>query len=463
MNLSRTMACGVSLICGMAWSQGAAERPSLDRCIATALEVNPDVRSASARITAAKAAIEEASSAFYPQIGLAGTWARTDNPPQAFFMSLNQRRASLQKDFNNPEETENARGSVTAQWRLYDSGRRDADRETAALNARAEAYSLETVRNELVFEVTHAYLGLLQAREFVAVRQEAIASLEEHLRVAHERVAAGGALKTDVLNLEVQLSQAREERIRADHGVELARVALNAVIGKDLVQMVDVPTLTGSVSQASGKTAPAEASPESRPEWGAVQARIGMAETMTKRARRDYLPVVNAFGSVDWDSEPFSGPEQSYLVGAAVELNLFDGFRTRAGLARASAALVSAQAQADKLRTMLALDATRSRLNEREARERLEVAARGIAVAEEALRITRERYVQGAAAVTDLITSQTGLTATKARQVAAHYDHLIALADVERAGGRLAATRAHQVTGMDWVEENSGAARKVAQ
>ena len=462
MNLSNTVACGISLICGMACSLGATERPSLDRCITTALEVNPDVRSASARITAAMAAIEEASSAFYPQIGLAGTWARTDNPPQAFFMSLNQRRASLQKDFNNPEDAENARGSVTAQWRVYDSGRREADRETVALGARAESYSLETVRNELVFEVTHATLSLLQAREFVAVQQEAVASLEEHLRIANARVATGGALKIDVLNLEVQLSQAREERIRANNRVELALAALNAAIGKDLVQMADVPFLTDHMSLIAGK-ASVEAAPESRPEWGAAQARIGMAEAMTKRARRDYLPVVNAFGSVDWDSEPFSGPEQSYLVGAVVELNLFDGFRTRAGLARASAALISAQAQADKLRTMLALDVTRSRLKEREARERLEIAAKGIAVAEEALRITRERYVQGVAEVTDLITVQTGLTAMKARQVAAHYDHLIALADIERAGGRLAATRAHKVSGMDLVEEHSGAARKVSQ
>ena len=426
---------GVGLGLSVAWTAVSAERVTLDRCLAAAWDGNPDVRSATARLEAARAAVSEASSAYFPQVGLAGTWTRTDNPPQAFFMSLNQRRASLQKDFNNPDDIENARGSVIAQWRLYDSGRRGADRRAAQQGAQAAGYSLETVRNELVFEISKAYYGLLQSREFVGVRDEAVRSLEEHLRLAGERVKAGSALKTDVLNLEVQYSQAREDLIRAKNAIRLARAALNAAIGSDLVKESDLHDLSDSGGQPV-KTDPA--SPESRPEWRAVQAQVAAAEAMTQRARREYLPAVNAFGSLDWDSEPFRTPERSYLVGAAVEWNIFDGFRNRAGLTRASAGLVAAQAEADKLRILLALDLTRSHLNEQESRERLEVASRSLTAAEEALRITRDRYQQGAAEVTELMTAQVGVTATKARQTAARYDNLIALADKARAAGRAA-------------------------
>ncbi|MEI8351147.1 MAG: TolC family protein, partial [bacterium] len=332
-------------------------------------------------------------------------------------------------------DIENARGSVIAQWRLYDSGRRGADRRAAQQGAQAAGYSLETVRNELVFEISKAYYGLLQSREFVAVREDSVRSLEEHLRLAGERVKAGSALKTDVLNLEVQYSQAREDLIRAKNAVRLARAALNAAIGSDLVKESDLQDLSDSRGQPV-KTGPD--SPDTRPEWRAVQAQVAAAEAMTQRARREYLPVVNAFGSLDWDSEPFRTPERSYLVGAAVEWNIFDGFRNRAGLTRASAGLVAAQAEADKLRILLALDLTRSHLNEQESRERLEVASRSLAAAEEALRITRDRYQQGAAEVTELMTAQVGVTATKARQTAARYDNLIALADQARAAGRAA-------------------------
>ncbi len=422
-------------VTGLSLTGRAGTAPTLSQCITTALKGSPDIRSASARVDAAVAAVKEASSAYYPQLGLAGSWMRTDNPPQAFFMSLNQRRASLEKDFNHPDDIENARGSVVAQWRVCDGGRRMADKRAAKMGAQGLESSLDTVRNDLVYQITRAYYGTLQARAFVTVREEAAKSIAESLRLASERFEAGSALKTDVLNLEVQLSQAREDLIRARNGLQLAMAALNTAIGEELLKSSELSDLSDPPDQFDRPDSVGKI--ESRPEWGTVQAQVRMAEARVSRARRDYAPVLNAFGSVDWDAEPFHGAEQSYLVGAAVELNVFDGFRTRAGLARASADLVAAQAEADKLGSKLRLDMTESLLNEQEACERVEVTEKSLANAEEAFRITEERYKQGAADITELMAAQVGLIATRTRRVAAQYDSLIARVNVERAGGRL--------------------------
>ena len=416
---------------------GEADRRTLNDCIAVALKASPDVRSASARLDAARSAIKEAASAYYPQVGLAGNWMRTDNPPQAFFMSLNQRRASLQNDFNHPEDTDNARGSVVAQWRVFDSGRREADRQAATFGARASEQSLAAVRNDLVYEITKAYYGILQVRGFVTVQEEAANSISESLRVATERFKAGGAMKTDVLNLEVQKAQADEELIRARNGLKLSVAALNAAVGVEWLKPADVDGLASRTDPADWRDQSGSQTIESRPEWRAMESQVGMAEALATRARREYLPVVNAFGSVDWDSESFGGAERSYLAGAAIELNVFDGFRTRAGVAKAASALIAAQAQADKLKAMLALDLTRARLNVQEAGERMVVAGKALAGAGESLRITQERYKQGAAMITELMAAQAGFTATRIRNVAARFDWLIARADVERASGEL--------------------------
>jgi len=426
------------IIAGVGSWVGAEESLSgvtLGHCIRTALKASPDVQSARARLEAAKAAVKEASSAYYPQLGLSGGWTRTDNPPQAFFMSLNQRRASLQKDFNNPDDTDNIRGSVVAQWRILDGGRREADRRAASLGEQASELMLESVQNDLVYQITRAYYGILQVRSFVVVQDEAVKNLSESLRVATERTTAGSALKTDVLTLDVQLSQAREELIRAKNGLKLGVAALNTAIGQAVIGLADVAALKGDDVPAALTSEPV-AGIEARPELQAMVARVRAMEAMTARARREYRPVVNAFGSVDWDSETLSGFERSYMAGAAVEFNIFDGHRNRAGVARAVAAEAEARAEAEKLRQALMLDLTQSRLGEQESRERLEVAAKTLASAGEALRITQERYQQGVAMITELLTAQVGLTATRTRQVAAQYDCLIARANVERAMGR---------------------------
>jgi outer membrane protein len=423
---------------------------SLDHCIRAALEASPDLQGAEARLEAARAAVRDAQSAYYPQVSLGANWMRTDNPPQAFFMELNQRTASLEKDFNNPDDTENTRGSVSARWRLYDGGRREADGRAARLTGEAAARMTEAARNELIFQVTRAYYGVLQATAFMEIQREAVASVEESLRVAKERLSAGSAIRTDVLNLEVQHSQAREDLIRVTNGRKLAVAALNTAVGREvLAESAVVPVVT--TVEPLQRMVVAERDVEQRPELAGIRLQERATEAMAQRARRDYYPVISAFGSADWDSQSMDNFEQSYIVGAAAELNVFDGFHNRAALAGAKAMHRSAQAMNAKVRNQLLLDLKQAKLREEESWERMGVAEKSVTSAEEALRITKERYQQGASDITELLTAQVGRTATRSRWVAAYYDYKVALSDVDRASGKLE---------FDWREKASDAPAK---
>ncbi|HHE75342.1 MAG TPA: TolC family protein, partial [Desulfobacteraceae bacterium] len=216
---------------------GTSQAASLDECVTAALENNPDVQAGMERINAARFMIKQAKSAYYPRLYLAGAYAYTDNPT-AFMMTLNQRNLNMMApgfDPNDPEATDNARLTLGLKYRLYNGGTNVIGIEMAEVGKEAHEFQLRAVRNELIYQVTRGYYGVLQAQAFVQVQEESISSLGENLRVARERYKAGSAVKTDVLNLEVKLAQAREDLIRASHGVQLAIASLNAAIGSDLV------------------------------------------------------------------------------------------------------------------------------------------------------------------------------------------------------------------------------------
>ena len=121
----------------------------------------------------------------------------------------------------------------------------------------------------------------------------------------------------------------------------------------------------------------------------------------------------------------------------AAEVDFFDGFRRGAAVSGAKARERAAQAEAEKAASNLRLDLTSASIQAGEAWERLDVARKSIENAEEALRITQQRYEQGAADLPELLTAQTGLTGTRTRNVAALYDYLIALSNLDRARGQL--------------------------
>jgi len=211
---------------------------TLDQCIRTSLESNPDVKAGLQRIAAAQASIKQATSAYYPVLFLSGAYALTDNPTQAFMMSLNQRNLNMTTPGfspNDPDSTDNIRFSVGMKYSLYDGGQRRSHVTSSKRGSAAAELGLASVRNELIHQVIRGYYGLLQARAFVQVQTESVESLEESLRVATERFNAGSAVKSDMLNLEVKLAQAREDLIRAENGVQLSRAGLNTAIGKEMI------------------------------------------------------------------------------------------------------------------------------------------------------------------------------------------------------------------------------------
>jgi len=414
---------------------------TLEAVVRAALDHNPDVAAAEERVAAARAAIRQARSAWWPMIGVSAQHARTDNPPQAFMMSLNQRALDMRSpafDPNEPDDTGNTRLSLGLKWRLLDFGRREAGIEAAEAMARAREAMAEAVRNQLVYEVTRAWYGALQAREFERVQAAQVASLEESLRIAREREARGAAIRGDVLSIEVRLSEAREDLVRARNAVQLAVAALNTAVGRDLATVEALPESSGTLAAAKGAELRDDVSLEDHPAARAAAAAVEARRFAARRAQAEFRPTLSAFASSDWDSEDVAGFEQSYLAGVVAELDLFDGFRRRGAVAEAMAEVRAAEAEARRTLDQLRFDLRQAVIRAREAAERLQVVAQAEAAAAEALRITRARYEQGAADLAELLNAEVAHASIRSRRVAAHYDHHIAHANVERARGRLA-------------------------
>lgn len=410
---------------------------TLEECIDASLRDNPDVRAATERVQAARAAIKSARSAYYPTLTASSTYARTDDPTQAFMMMMGQRRVSMTSDFNNPPDTDNLALSLGVKYCLYDFGRRGLSTEMAQGNAEVSRLVLRGLQNDLIHQVTRGYYTVIQANAFVTVQEESVKTLEESLRVAKERVKAGSAVKTDALNLEVQLAQTEEDLIRARNSVKLSLAALNTAIGTNLVDSAGIPApVDPPVSKPPESEDPSVI--RNRPELLAALKMVDVQRASLQKARRQYLPTINAFGSADWNSEVSTDFQQSYFVGVTAEAELFGGFRRGADVAAAGAQQMAAAADADKTANELRLDLTSASIQADEAWERLNVARKSIASAEESLRITRQRYQQGAADLSELLTAQTGLTGTQMRHVTALYDCLTARSNLERARGQLA-------------------------
>lgn len=117
-------------------------------------------------------------------------------------------------------------------WKIFDSlGRENRVRE-AAENLEAQRASLQQIKNNIALEVHTAYLGLKNALDTVVATQQEVDSAQEGFNVATARYNAGMGTNVDVMDAQVDLTQASTDHLDALFNVEITKAQINKVVGK---------------------------------------------------------------------------------------------------------------------------------------------------------------------------------------------------------------------------------------
>lgn len=423
--------CGLTLfalLLGCA-AAGAAEPWTLDRALEFALTGNPDARLAEQRILAAQAGLEQANAAFWPRLQMQTSYTRTDNPMVAFGSILNQRDFSAGMDFNNVPDVDDYNVKSLLTVPLYTGGKNMAGHRAAKDNVEAARHDSEAIRNLLGYEVARAFHTVLKTRRFIEAAEAAVEAFGKNLAIAKRRADAGTVLKTEVLDFEVRLAQAREELVRARSANALAVRTLRNLLGIEGGEFA-------VADSAPGVGAPREGDFSGRSELAASRHRERAAEENVRGVQAGYLPRVSAFGSADYDYGWRMGHGGgSYTAGVMMQWDLWDGRLTRGKVREAKANLESAREEQRKLRLAIGLEVEQAQLALKTAGERLAVTAHVVKQADESAAITRSRFEQGLALATQLIDAETALVAARVRRAEAEADRQIAVAALRKSLG----------------------------
>lgn len=391
---------------------------------------SPDARIAAQRIASAEASMRQADAAWWPTVRAGASYGYTDNPMRAFGAILNQRQFSPTLDFNDVPGADNlnVRGGVVVP--LYSGGRTPAAREAAQAGGRAARHGEQATQATLSWEVARTFHTVQKARSLVRATESAVVSFTTNAALARKRFDAGTLLKSEVLDVEVRLAQAREDLVRARNAASLATRAMRSLLGLETGEF-EVSDAIPEIDEPSGGT------PLERPELRAAEEGERAADARVREARAGYRPRLNAFAEAAYDHGwRFNGGGDSYAAGAAIEWDVWDGQLTRGKVSEARAGLEVSREQSRKLRLALDFEAEQARLALADAGERLTVTAQMVDQAAESAQLTRDRFDQGLALASQLIDAETALTAARMRRAEAEADRRIAVAALRRALGQ---------------------------
>lgn len=422
---------------GSAWPE--AEAPAsptpaltLEQAIRIALEGNQGLRLKREAVRRAQGLRAEARAMRLPQVEVAASHVRAG--PITTVELPGPEDEPMEIELGTPQTT-SASASVTQPFdiaRLLATGIRMAD-----LNVAASRLDLERAEQEVAFAVKESYFRVLQAQAVRDVAQETVNAVKEQARVARLKFEAGTVPHFDVLRAEVAVADARQRLVTAANGVDLAKAALNNVLGADVTQPVEVePMPRYSPVEPSLPELLADAE-RSRLELRAADLRIAITRRAIHLARQGRLPSMALTGSYDWTQETSAlGPgNTSWRVVLAASMPIFDGGRTNAKVAQARSDVQSAETGREQLRQGIALEVRQAHLTLQEAQARMEATAKSVEEGREALRLAHARYEAGVGIQVEVTDAIAAMTGARTNHVNAIYDSHVSVARLEQAVG----------------------------
>jgi outer membrane protein len=234
-----------------------------------------------------------------------------------------------------------ASGSLIAELLIYDGGASAFGIEVAKESVLATRQTLIGIEQQVLLRGVQAYMGVIEATRFVALRQNNVRVLTQELRAARNRFEVGEVTRTDVALAEAELAQANSGLATSQGNLAIAAEEYRNVIGRKpghLSQPPRLPKLSGDV--AAAKAIAVRVHPNMR----AVQHQVSVAELAIKRAEAQKRPTVSAQGALSTSENLDSS---NFNAGASIGLNA-SGTIYAGGLR--SSAVRRAQAQRDAQR-----------------------------------------------------------------------------------------------------------------
>lgn len=370
-------------------------------------ENNDAIKMSQQDFLAAKADFNQTNAVFLPNITASHTGISTTNPLMAFGSKLNQ-EILTQNDFNpallnDPKRTQNFATKLEIQQPLINL---DGLYQRKAAKSKMEAMSLKTERTKdyLLLEVEKSYMQLQLAYKAVGVLEKALKTTMTNKKMADNRYEQGFLQRTDVLNIEVRVTEVKNQLQVARSNVQNASNHISFLMN-DKSYVVYKPTDNLLVTSFNIDE---RVISENRADIKAMQLALKGYEAMNKADKMTFLPRLNAFGSYEmYDDKVFRGSANGYLVGAQLSWDIFKGAKRFGKIQKSKAELEKSKLAYNQYVSKSNLELNKVKRQLVDAKNKLTLTALAVEQSKESLRIRKNRFKEGLEKTADLLLAET--------------------------------------------------------
>ncbi len=408
---------------------------TLGGTVQAVLDANPGVTNLTELANAAGSRLSQTQAGYLPQVTGSATYTRLDPVSQAVFGG--QQIAFV--PHNNYDF------HITAQYELYDFGKRAASTEVSRSQVTTAQDNIEVARRDLAFNAAQVYYNILFYRESIRVQDQQIASLVAHRNEMQKRVDAGVSTRFDVTTTDVRITQAQNTKLDLQNQLRNQQVQLARLLHKPQQTDTQVRGRLEYNPQPVNLEAELAKAAANRPEVKLSRDAEATAELQAKLIDKSNLPVlgagVQAGGKNGYlipnveTSEALNRIRFNTVGVVQLSVPIYDGNKNKKQRVEAAANYRSAQARTQDTQEQIRADVRQAANNMEFSQARYNNALQQVAQATDALTRAEGRYRYGVGQNLDVLDAETQLAQSRLARAQAMYNYTLGQFQLRRATG----------------------------
>lgn len=331
----------------------------------------------------------------------------------------------------------NLQGTVSLTQPVFAWGRYYYGYQAAKLKYEAAQKELNAAYNKLRLDVYEAFYRVLIAQEFVKVAEQSVALVQKQLGIAQTSFDAGATTNFDVLRAKVQLANSESQLIRAKNGVKTAQNAYKTLLNLPLSEQIsvegsfEIPEIQIQLDELI------KLAFETRPEISQSQLNEQAGQKQLGVAKTRNLPDLAFFSNYQIShNERLTQMNRIWSLGLQINIPIFDGFASRAGVQQSESVLKQLQLGTNQVMSSVEFEVRNAYLALLEAKTLIDVQRETVAQAQESVRIATLQFENGMITSVGLTDTQLALMQAKVNRLQALHDYVVGLARLEKAIGQ---------------------------
>lgn len=315
----------------------------LQTCIDYALRQNITIRKNRLNAESAEVDVKTAKAALFPSL-TASVSQRIVNRPNS------ETNTIIDGDNITSSQSKtsyNGSYGIDANWTLYNGSKRLNTLKQQRMNNRIAELSVAESENNIEESITQIYVQILYAAEAVKVNEATLAVSRAECERARALLAAGSIAKSDLAQLESQVSTDNYQLVTAQATLQDYKLQLKQLLEldgeKEMTLYIPTPGDENVLSPLPSKTDVYRSALTLRPEIETGRLNVKASELDIDIARSGYIPTVSlsaGIGSTNTNGNDFTFGEQikqnwNNSLGVTVSVPIFNNRQTKSAVQKA--------------------------------------------------------------------------------------------------------------------------------